>query len=164
MTCSVPRTSTIAFGVAALVSLSALSAARGLSFRARPDAKHDRASASDERVDPRAYDNRSRAITERACADSSLGRIGTSQDDSDSELLDAPFCSPSLCVPQSAPQRQSCRDSRDGSGRRRRRSGIGRRLSILLLSQLRLLFGPRAVSVLRAHPSSHESFRRSQTA
>ena len=38
--------------------------ARRLSFRSRPDAKHDRASASDERADPHACDVRSRAVTE----------------------------------------------------------------------------------------------------
>ena len=64
MTYSVARTSAISFGVGSGFVIRSFRCARGLSFRARPDAKHDRARASDERADPRAYDNRSRAVFE----------------------------------------------------------------------------------------------------
>src|SRR6185312_17163161 len=82
-------------------------------------------------------------------AHAKLGGIRTFRADGSSAPHGAPPCPP---LPAPLLQRQSRGGRRDRRGRRRRRSGLDRRLSVLLLPELRFLLRPRALSVLRRAP------------
>ena len=94
-------------------------------------------------------------LARRAGADAKLGGIRTWRADRRHATRHAPRSAP-LRPPLRAPilQRQPRSDRRDRSGRRRRRFGLDRRLSVLLLPGLRILLGPRTVPVLRRAPCS----------
>ncbi len=147
MTYSVPRASAIAFGVAAFVSLSALSAARADSIYASAYAKGPR-----DGPKLRA-DNRVRSFAQRAGHNARLGGSRASWAKGRSAERRAPLSPPlraALCMAERASllSREPRRHGRDGSGWRGRRSRFDRRLSVLLLPELRLLLRPRAVPVL----------------